>query len=322
LGGDACVGNTGKKIMNLRHFEVFHAVYLNGSVIGAAQTLNVSQPSVSKVLAHAETKLGFPLFWRLRGRLVPTDEAHILFREISELYGRMQSIQKTAKNLKGGVASFLRLAVLPALGLETAPQAVARLITEHSSCNVDIQTLHHDDVLRSLIERDSDLAIGYDAPHHPRLQSVEIGSGELVVLFRKDALRNPPPRINLCTLKGMNFITLANSGPVGNLYSSETVGLNLDLTEQISVRTFYVAAGLVRAGAGVAVIDEYTARASLTPELDFRPLHPRICFGVHAIYLADRPPSRLGSAFITAMSDILRQSRIGETKSGALVAWS
>src|ERR1700761_7761909 len=109
--------------MNLRHIEIFHAVYMNGSVMSAAQALNVSQPSVSKVLAHAEIKLGFPLFRRLRGRLVPTDEAHILFREISELHGRVQSIQKTAKNLRGGIAGYLRLAVLPALGLSATPRA-------------------------------------------------------------------------------------------------------------------------------------------------------------------------------------------------------
>ena len=295
--------------MNLRHIEVFHAVYQNGSVMSAAQTLNVSQPSVSKVLAHAESKLGFPLFRRLRGRLVPTDEAHVLFREISELHGRMQSIHKTAKNLKGGVTSYLRLAVLPALGLAAAPEAVARLCQAYPTANIDIQTLHHDDILRSLMERDSDLAIGYDAPAHPRLQSVEIGRGELVVLFRKDGLPNPTPRISLSTLRGKSFITLANSGPVGNLYSSETMGLELDLKERISVRTFYVAAGLVKSGAGVAVIDEYTARASLTPELDFRPVHPAISFGVHAIYLADRPPSRLGNAFVSSLSDILRRTQ-------------
>ena len=295
--------------MNLRHIEVFHAVYLNGSVMSASRTLNVSQPSVSKVLAHAESKLGFPLFRRLRGRLVATDEAHVLFREINELHGRMLSIRQTAKNLQGGIASYLRLAVLPSLGLADAPEAVARLAKSHPTANIDIQTLHHDDILRSLIERDSDLAVGYEAPVHPRLESVQIGQGELVVMFRKETLRNPPDRIGLPELQGKNFITLANSGPVGNLFSNVTLGLDLDLKERISVRTFYVAAALVRAGAGIAVIDEYTAKASLGRELDFRPINPAITFGVHAIFLADRPPSRLGQAFISALSEVLRLPR-------------
>ena len=65
--------------MRLRQIEVFHAVYSCGSVTGAAEILNVSQPSVSKVLAHAEQQLGFPLFDRVRGKLVPTPEADRLF---------------------------------------------------------------------------------------------------------------------------------------------------------------------------------------------------------------------------------------------------
>jgi DNA-binding transcriptional LysR family regulator len=55
--------------MRLRHIEVFHAVYSCGSVTRAAEVLRVSQPSVSKVLAHAEQQLGYALFDRVRGKL-------------------------------------------------------------------------------------------------------------------------------------------------------------------------------------------------------------------------------------------------------------
>jgi DNA-binding transcriptional LysR family regulator len=298
--------------MNLRHIEVFHAVYLNGSVVGAARTLNVSQPSVSKVLRHAESQLGFALFRRIRGRLVPTDEAHVLFREINELHGRMLSIRQTAKNLKGGSEGYLRLAVLPALGLAATPTAVAQLTRANPNIHIDIQTLHHDEMLRALIERDSDLAVGFDAPDHPRLGGERIGEGELVLLFRKDGLRDPPERISLSSLQGQQFISLANSGPVGSLFSSETVGRDLDLNERISVRTFYVGAGLVRAGAGVAVVDEFTARASLTDSLGFRPLKPAIRFGVYCIHLVDRPPTPLGRGFIRALCETLNPAAAAE----------
>ena len=40
--------------MRLRHIEVFNAIYLSGSISAAAQLLNVSQPSLSKTLQHAE----------------------------------------------------------------------------------------------------------------------------------------------------------------------------------------------------------------------------------------------------------------------------
>lgn len=47
--------------MRLRHIEIFHAIYTTGSITNAAKLLYVSQPSVSKVLAHAELQLGFQL---------------------------------------------------------------------------------------------------------------------------------------------------------------------------------------------------------------------------------------------------------------------
>ena len=54
--------------MRLRQIEVFHAVYTSGSISAAARALNVSQPSVSKVLRHTEVQLGLPLFRLSRGR--------------------------------------------------------------------------------------------------------------------------------------------------------------------------------------------------------------------------------------------------------------
>ena len=83
--------------MNLRHIEIFHAVYVNGSVSGAARALNVSQPSVSKMLRHAESLLGFQLFQRTNGRLVPTEDAHTLFTEVSEIQDRVYALREAGK---------------------------------------------------------------------------------------------------------------------------------------------------------------------------------------------------------------------------------
>ena len=71
-------------IMRLRHIEVFHAVYSAGSITGAAKLLNVSQPSVSKVLAHAEQQLGFQLFNRVKGKIIPTKEAERLIDHVTD----------------------------------------------------------------------------------------------------------------------------------------------------------------------------------------------------------------------------------------------
>ena len=48
--------------MRLRHIEIFQALLQAGTLTGAAQLLNVSQPAATKLLQQAERELGFTLF--------------------------------------------------------------------------------------------------------------------------------------------------------------------------------------------------------------------------------------------------------------------
>ena len=85
--------------MRVRHIEVFNSVYRNGSVTAAAKLLNVSQPSVSKVLAHAEQQLGFRLFERIKMKLVPTPEARILFKHTGMMDEVLTDINQVSERL-------------------------------------------------------------------------------------------------------------------------------------------------------------------------------------------------------------------------------
>ena len=289
-------------MLNLRHIEIFHAVYVNGSVSAAARVLGISQPSASNVLRHAESRLGFALFRRGKGRLVPTDDAHALFREAAEIYDRIGSLRQTSKNLARASDGLIRVSVLPGFGLAIAPSAVVQFRTKHPKVSFDIQTLHHADIPRMLQQRHCDIAIGYDAPDHEKLEYREIGRSELVVLFRKGDIVDPPERLSLKVLEGRDFISLAHSGPLGALFSRGVARSQVDIVEAVTISTMYVAAALVRQGVGVAVVDGITARFCAGDDLDFRPLDPPLPFSVYCISLAERPLSRLTNAFVDLLS--------------------
>ena len=83
--------------MNFRHIEVFFAVMSSGSITSAAKLLNVSQPSVTTTIKHAEKRLGFALFIRESGRLVPTREARVLFDEVSRAHESLEIVRHLAE---------------------------------------------------------------------------------------------------------------------------------------------------------------------------------------------------------------------------------
>lgn len=289
--------------VNLRHIEIFHAVYVNGSVSAAARALNVSQPSVSKTLRHAEGLLGFELFQRTGGRLVPTEDAHALFADVADIQERVRALREAGRNLRAGAGATLRISALPSLALGVLPAAVSRFLARRPEVRFDLQTVHHDDLLRKLYERETDIAIASEPPRGAALNHTWLGEGELVVFYREADMPDAPARVALSDVAERRFISLAGSGPIGQLLADEIDRHGLVFDEVVAARTFYIAAALVRAGVGATVVDSFTAEAWMAPGLAMRPLKPPLAFDVHAIHLLDRPPSALASEFLALLRD-------------------
>ena len=291
--------------MNLRHIEIFHAVYTNGSISAAARVLNVSQPSVSKMLRHAESLLGFELFQRITGRLIPTQDAHALFAEVKEIQDRVYALREAGRNLKNGTGGVLRISALPSLALGVLPTATATFLKRNPAVRFDLQTVHHGDLLRKLYERETDVAIAYRVPPAAPIGARLLGAGELVLLYREQDYPDAPPAIELGALRGKPFVSTAASGPIGQLLAQELQRQDVELDEIVSARTFYISCALVRDGVGLTVIDSFTARSSLAAGLAVRPLKPRIIFDIHAMFLTDRPPNALALEFLKTLERVI-----------------
>ncbi len=284
-------------MISLRHIEVFHAVYQTGSLSGGARLLGVSQPSVSKVLRHAESQLGLPLFKVVKGRLIATDEAHLLFKEAAAVQERMATLLEAAASLRRADHGRIRIATIHSLGLRVIPRAVARFATRFPHLSVEVRTCHTEELADTLHGRTADLTIGYDAARHPRLSNLTLGSGELVILFRRCDFPDPPERMAIEALNRFRMIQLINDGTIGGLLARRVAAERAD-TARIAAKTYFVAAALVAEGLGIAVMDEFTARSCLTPELDLRPLDEPLRFDVVASHLEDHPLSTISRQFL------------------------
>ena len=100
--------------LNLHHLRLFRAVARDGTLTGAARTLNLSQSAVSTQLGTLETTLGHDLFER-RGRgLVLTeagrialDHAEAIFRTADDLTATLSQSPGARRVLRVGALSTL-----------------------------------------------------------------------------------------------------------------------------------------------------------------------------------------------------------------------
>src|SRR5690606_31390392 len=110
--------------LSLRQIEVFRAIMVCGTFTDAARMLNISQPAVSRVVGHAENRLGFKLFRRARGSLSPTLEARALYPDVERIFRELAALQRFAGDLGAGRTGLLRVAASSALGFSVLPNAI------------------------------------------------------------------------------------------------------------------------------------------------------------------------------------------------------
>lgn len=285
--------------VRLRHIEVFEAVMKTGSVSAAATLINVSQPAVTKTLQHAESQLGFKLFRRIKGRLYPTPEATVLYREVGKVSSAIETVRTLARNLKSGDQGHIRIAATPVLAQELVPIAIHRFRTENAGITCAMETNHWKEVFEAILTNSVDIGFAATPPDHPAIQQYPVHRGEMVAAFpRSQAPRRE--RVALKELADYDFISLMESvNPVSISLRKACEAAQLNLKTVIQVQTNHVALWFVAQGAGVAVIDQYTAVKAPRERVALRRLNPAMKFDITVLFAKDRPPSVYTEKFIT-----------------------
>ena len=288
--------------MRLRHIEVFHAIYTTGSITNAAHFLHVSQPSVSKVLAHAEQQLGFALFERVKGRLIPTSQAESLFSEVDKVYKQIRGVRNTAENIKKSTSGHLNIGFTPALGFDLIPQVISEFKKHYPGVHINLQTLHNEDVQQALLEHKLDLAIMFSPPPIANISAIPLCKSEMVLVAPKHVFQNGNTLIETSELAHYELIGIWDSGPLGDLLWNRLSENEVSVSSSIQVQTYFIASRLVSQNVGVCVVDEFTARGNLSDDTLYAGFKPSLTFDVQALHLSDKPLSVNCKAFIKILS--------------------
>ncbi len=297
--------------MRLRHIEIFHAVFSSGSVSSAAKLLNVSQPSVSKVLHHAEDQLGYQLFERIKGKLIPTQEAHVLFNEVSKVNSSIEQLKRLSENLGSKKKGNVRIVCTPALSMQILPIAMAEFLKSHPDIIFDIETLHYQESITALNEQRADVGLVFEPIERPGITTQVLAHGEFFCVAHKKFSLPKQESLSLIDLKDCDIIRLNSKGPLGQIFSSLLGSTSAELNIIATVETYSVARSLAELGMGVAIIDELTAKAGdRHPDTTLYKLTPCLSYTVGAISLESNPLSLTVKAFLQTLEKVIHQHLI------------
>ena len=263
-------------IMNLRQLEVFHAIMVTGSVTAAAGLLNVSQPAVSAVLKHCESRLKIKLFVRAGGRLQPTREAEALFPDVAAVFGRLDAIGRLTNDLVGGRMGTLSIAAAFPIANGYLAKAVASFASSRPNVRCSLQSLTSPQVLDRVINREVELGVVHEPVISPMVETEELMSWSLGCVVPED---HPLARFDEIHVRDLASYPIITYLPqvvfrpyIDRAFSQ--AGIAPSIVMQVSIALTGIM--LARFGAGVAIVDTMLIDTIGIPGLAARPLVPQI----------------------------------------------
>ncbi|EJG1715177.1 LysR family transcriptional regulator [Vibrio parahaemolyticus] len=288
--------------MNLRQLEVFYAIMQAGTVSGAARLLHVSQPNVTRVLAHTEQQLGFALFERVKGRLVPTQEAKALLPEAEKVYQQLGQFRSLTNKVKQGT-QHLRVGAPPVLATHLLAPTVALLSKEHG-ISFELLTANRDELCSGLLKHELDVAIAFGEETPPAIMGHVLLKENLALIAPKSAAIPAEKTVILEELisHDLPIIGLDSRDPLGLLLHQTLSARDEHYQHAITVRSYSAAAELVKHQAGFAIVDPWTAKQYRQDDaVSVHALEPNMSFSVSILFAEHTPQSIATKQFITAL---------------------
>lgn len=241
-------------MMDIKQLRYFHEIVKHGKVSRAANSLYVSQPSLSMSLSKLEGEIGFKLLERNDGTFKLTDAGAEFYKHVKLLLSIFENMEdeveyigkKGGGQLKLGITELFR-AVIPELFdmfLEKNKNFDIKLIegsTSHIINQLRMHQLHFGLTTLSYLDED--------------MKSIYLGPNIHSLLVHRDMFISKENIINLRELQ--NHTLIFNEGSYDlNEFLHEN---NLKFRNIIRVDTIGTAVRLVKKGLGIAVMPRFYA---------------------------------------------------------------
>lgn len=283
--------------INLRQIEAFKAVIEHGTVSRAAEIMAISQPAMSKLIAHLEEDTGLRLFDRLKGRLAPTQRGMRLYEEIDRIFAGLRQVENAVDTIRRDEQGRLLVGVMPALSGSFIQQTTCGFLRRQPNVFCSIQSRSSQWIADGLVTRQLDVGLVIFPIENPYIVAEPLMAHPVVCIM---PLGHPLAKKTVITpqdLDGEPFIAFDpeshTSQRVMSVFKEHGVACNTVLVANVSPTLCeFVAAGL-----GVSLVHPLIV-SGLRSQLAIRRFEPAVQLDFQLCRLRDSRNARLVDAFL------------------------
>lgn len=279
--------------MRLTQLRSFHAVASTGSFTAAAQSLHVSQPTVTTQVGQLEDLYKVELFHRTGRRVLPTEMGQRLLhlsRQIFSLEAEALQLLRESGELRTG---HLRVA---AVGPAQVTAMLAAFHQRYPDIHVSVSTGNSQDVLDRLADYSADVGVLAQVAHDRRFVSVPYSDHPVVIFCSTEHRFARRRRIRIAELAGERLVLREQGSTTRKALESALKAAGVEPGGVMEVGSREIIREAVAQNLGIAAVSEVEfvpgpgLHAVRLEDADVRTY-------VHMVCLAERRDMRIVRAF-------------------------
>lgn len=290
--------------MELRVLQYFLAVAREGSITRAAQSLHLTQPTLSRQLAQLEQELGVPLFSRANHTVTLTEEGLLLKRYAQELLALSEKAQQDLRQGKAELSGCIHIGS----GEFSSSRALAGLIAafrqKHPQVRYEIYSGNGENIRDSIDRGLLDLGLITAPVDSQKYEFLPLSTREYwALLVREDDPLAQKAHIAPRDLENRALIFPSNPQVqallmrwMGSSYRKELVIAKGNL--------LYNNAALVQQGVGVALTSYFHCHYE---GLHYIPLEPELFTETALVWKRDQVYASAAAAFLAFAKEFLHE---------------
>lgn len=287
-----------RNVMQYKQLQAFIAVIQTGSFSQAAVRLQISQPSISRLMKDLNQEFGFELFLKQKGRMLPSMEALAFYKEVNNVVNGINHLENFAEKLKQSTCGSLTVGSTPALATRIVPCLIREFLKKHPETHVGLHIESVNHLVQGLKQKKYDLILINQVDYDPGCIYEPLISVDWVCAIPTNHPLAKKRVITPQDLNGENLLTLVDEdGMEWDHHKHLLKEYNIQTKSQFSTQRSLSGYGMVAAGLCIALLEPFNANIYNPKNVTIRPFSPKLRYDYTMYYLAEHTRTTLSREF-------------------------
>jgi len=291
--------------LNPKALVALGAVITEGTVTAAAQRMHRTQPVVSRLIAQLESAVGFALFRREGGRLLPTAEGLSFYRESERAFAVLSEIESAARNIRERRDVPLRILAQAHIAHGLLQLALGPFCARNPGFRFSIEIRLREYINHWIANRQFDVGFAPQPLNDPRVDAEPLVKAPVCVVLPGRHPLAQKQRIGIADIGKEPIIATRPGNPLRNRLDALFAAAGIRPVVRGETATSLSACQLAGQGAGATIAEPFICNLFIEdPTICIRLLHPRM----EIEYAVLSPSGQVRSPIVQQFIESVRQT--------------